>query len=162
MKTLHIVRHGKSSWDLVGISDRDRPLLEKGIANNYRAAERLKLKYLKPDMIYSSPANRAIHTAIIFSWVLETDTELIIIKNSIYETDTKKALELIKTTKADVDNLMIVGHNPVFTDLTNLFLKEHIENLPTSGVATFQFDTKDWDISAKSPISANIDFPKKE
>ncbi len=162
MKTLHIIRHGKSSWDLPGISDVDRPLIEKGIANNYLMAERLKQKYAVPELIYSSPANRAFHTSIIFSQTLEINFNNIIIKSIIYEGEAFEIIELIKETKSSINNLMIVGHNPVFTDLANLYLPDSIENVPTSGIVSLQFDIKHWDIRDKTPAHTNIDFPKKE
>ena len=31
MKTLYIVRHGKSSWEEPGLPDHDRPLIAAGI-----------------------------------------------------------------------------------------------------------------------------------
>jgi phosphohistidine phosphatase len=162
MKTLHIVRHGKSSWDLPGISDIDRPLIEKGIVNNYNMAERLKQKYSIPEIIYSSPANRAMHTAIIFARALKINLNDIVINSIIYEGEVSSILDLIEETKSTINNLMIVGHNPVFTDLANLFLPESILNVSTSGIVTLQFELKDWKISGKTPSRANIDFPKKE
>jgi len=162
MKTLHIVRHGKSSWDLPGISDIDRPLIEKGIINNYLMAERLKQIYSVPELIYTSPAIRAIHTAIIFSGTIGAKFSAILIESKFYEGQVNGILEVVAITKSEIKNIMIVGHNPVFTDLVNLFLPEHIDNLPTSGIVSLQFDLKDWKISNKTPVSSNIDFPKKE
>ena len=42
---------------------------------------------------------------------------------------------------------MVVGHNPAFTNLVNLFLDwgHQIDNLPTSGVAAIRFETDKWD-----------------
>jgi phosphohistidine phosphatase len=40
---------------------------------------------------------------------------------------------------------MIVGHNPSLTDFVNLFLKSPIDNLPTSGVVSFSFETDSWE-----------------
>ena len=162
MKTLHIIRHGKSSWDLPAITDIDRPLIEKGIVNNYIMAERLKQKLSIPEIIYCSPANRAMHTSIIFARTLKINFDCIIIKNVIYEGDTSSIINMLENTKPTINNLMIVGHNPVFTDLANLFLPESIISIPTSGIVSLHFELKDWKISGKTPARANIDFPKKE
>jgi phosphohistidine phosphatase len=70
IKTLVITRHGKSSWDYESVDDIDRPLKESGIRNAYLVAETLRKKKVNFDVIYSSPANRAIHTASIFARVL--------------------------------------------------------------------------------------------
>jgi len=161
MKTLHIVRHGKSSWDFPEISDIDRPLIEKGILNNYLIAERIVNKFLKPDLIYTSAAIRCIHTAIIFARAIGVDLRNIQIKSNIYEAETSSIVDLIEETSSDINNLLIVGHNPTFTNLANLYLTDYIENLPTSGVVTLNFDTKNWNIIDKQPISTEIDFPQK-
>jgi len=40
---------------------------------------------------------------------------------------------------------MIVGHNPALTDFINQYLKEPIENLPTSGIVGISFETDKWE-----------------
>ena len=162
MKTLHIVRHGKSSWDYAGISDIDRPLILKGITNNYHMAERTFQKYGKVDLIYSSPANRAIHTAIIFAKLIRLNSSYIRIKDELYESSFGSIFNIIENTPSDINCLMIFGHNPEFTNLVNLFLPDNIDNLPTSGVVTLQFDLTDWSIKKKLPSDTNVDFPKNE
>ena len=71
MKTLYIVRHGKSSWDYDNIKDIDRPLKEKGILDADEMAGRLRDMGRKPERIISSPATRALHTATIFQRILQ-------------------------------------------------------------------------------------------
>ena len=71
MKVLHVVRHAKSVWDYDGIADIDRTLKSKGIRNAYEISRKLKLINLVPEKIVSSPANRALHTAVIFARVFE-------------------------------------------------------------------------------------------
>lgn len=159
MKTLHIVRHGKSSWDLPDVSDIDRPLLEKGIQNNYCIAELLKSKFDKPGLVYSSPASRAIHTAIIFSKIMEVDFNNIKISENLYESETSTIINLIEKNSSEIKNILIVGHNPVFTKLANLYLPEYLENIPTSGVVTLQFDIKNWGIIDKTPVATEFNFP---
>jgi phosphohistidine phosphatase len=160
MKTLHIVRHGKSSWDLPGISDIDRPLIEKGVQNNYVMAERLKAKFEKPQLILSSPAIRAIHTAIIFARILNVSVEFIQFRNNIYESEPSFIFEIIEEAPININNLMIFGHNPTFTDFANHFLIPKIDNLPTSGIVSLQFNSKNWHIKNVKPILREVDYPK--
>lgn len=160
MKTLHIVRHGKSSWDLPGIADIDRPLLEKGVQNNYQMAEKLKIKFNKPEQILSSPAVRAIHTAIIMARVFGTPLNFIRINKSIYDCQPSAIIEMLEETPAEFDNVMVVGHNPTFTELANLFLPTPIDNLPTTGIVTLQFQVKNWEIINSRPVFTAIDYPK--
>jgi len=57
--------------------------------------------------------------------------------------------------------LVVVGHNPVFTELANLFLSEYIPNIPTSGLVSLFFDVKEWAIVDKVPVDHKIYMPKK-
>jgi phosphohistidine phosphatase len=162
MKTLHIVRHGKSTWDMPGISDLDRPLLEKGMSNAFLMGEILSKKYGKPGLIISSHANRALHTALLFARSMRVSMNVIQINEKLYESETSSVIEIVEETNSKIDHLVIVGHNPTFTDLANLFLPNRIDNIPTSGVVTLQFDSKDWDIIDKTPVFTEVEFPKKE
>ena len=80
-KSLHIIRHGKSSWDFEGISDIDRPLSPRGINNAYLMAKKLSERKVVPDLFMTSPANRALYTAIIFSRVMKFPYEKIVIED---------------------------------------------------------------------------------
>jgi len=64
MKNLLLMRHGKSSWEL-NVSDEDRALLQRGISDTKLVAQELALKAFHIDYVFSSPANRALHTAIL-------------------------------------------------------------------------------------------------
>ena len=162
MKILHLMRHGKSSWDQPGVNDIDRTLLPKGILNNVIVAEKLLDKYGKPEKIICSPANRALHTATIMAREFKVDPASISIIQSIYESDTSTVLDEIEKTPSHIDSLMVIGHNPTFTQIANLFLPEEIDNIPTSGITTLVFDIKDWRILDKSPVSCHLEFPKKD
>ena len=160
-KTLAIMRHGKSSWDYGDISDFDRPLKESGISNTQAIAQKIKGRGIKPDMIVSSPANRALHTALITARELLYPLENVVINPVLYGESEDEVLNMIKHTNDRYHHLFIFGHNPVFTDLSNLFLKQQIDNLPTSGVVILNFETEQWmGISGKVLKSEFLLFPK--
>jgi phosphohistidine phosphatase len=129
--------------------------------NNYLMAEQLMKKHEKPDIIYCSPAIRALHTAIIVARVFNVNFTAVVICNSILNSGPSGIIELIEETDSKVKNLMVIGHNPTFTSLSNLYLPESIENLPTSGVVTLKFDSKNWNIIDKTPVFSEIDYPQK-
>ena len=159
-KTLIIVRHGKSNWDSQGISDVDRPLKERGVRNSYEMAGKLKSEGMVPDIIFSSPACRAFHTAVIFMRVLKLPEDKFFIKNDIYLADTNDIFHVIAQTGNEVDKLMIFGHNPGFTDLVNFLSPLNIPNVPTAGVVVLNFGTTLWkNIGRKNFISGNSEFP---
>ena len=64
MKELILLRHAKSSWESP-LSDIDRPLMPKGI-DRISAMTRSSISLFESvDEVYSSPANRALHTAVL-------------------------------------------------------------------------------------------------
>ena len=66
MKTLILVRHGKSSWEY-SVDDKDRPLKERGVNDGHLISEEFKSQNASTiDAAFSSPANRALHTGMIF------------------------------------------------------------------------------------------------
>ena len=67
MKTLYLIRHAKSEQNFAGLADIDRPLNERGYVDASKMSLMLKEKKLIPNAIISSPAVRAISTALIFA-----------------------------------------------------------------------------------------------
>lgn len=143
-KVLFIVRHAKSSWDYENIADIDRPLKLKGIKAAYEIARKLKLRNDLPELIITSPANRAIHTALIFARVFETKGNLIRIDEGFYEGSVDYLIKQIKETDDTVNSLMVFGHNPTFTELVNRFLPQSLPDLPTAGTIKIEFDVDSW------------------
>lgn len=163
MKKLIIVRHGKSSWGYENVADIDRPLKNKGIRNSYEMAARIHDRNHVPDIIVSSPAIRALHSAIIFLRVLKVPLDKLYVDELYYHASDKELLEKIKLTDDKVNTLMIFGHNPTFTSLANKFAKNEIDNIPTTGVVALKFATDTWNqISSKKLIEEEFDYPKKE
>lgn len=161
-KVLQIVRHAKSSWEYDGIADIDRTLKAKGIQNAYEISRKLKMNDQVPDRIISSPANRALHTAVIFARILEFPIDKLIISDILYESSADKILGFIKKTPDDCHSLMIFGHNPDVTHLVDHYVKMS-DDLPTSGVATLVFNCQTWkDISPENLAQKLFFFPSKE
>lgn len=162
-KQLFIVRHGKSSWEYENVDDIDRPLKVRGINDAYAMARRLESRNKHPQLIISSPANRALHTSTIFARVLKYPLYNLRLNEIIYNGDEDEILQLIKETDDNVSSLMIFGHNPVFTDLSNLFLKDEIDKLPTAGITSLNFKADKWkDISGENVSTELVDYPKKD
>jgi Histidine phosphatase superfamily (branch 1) len=63
MKVLFLIRHAKSSWDNTALPDKDRPLDDRGKRDAPKMGKRLAKRDVKPDLILSSPAMRALTTA---------------------------------------------------------------------------------------------------
>ncbi len=162
MKELHIMRHGKSSWDYPGIDDLDRPLIEKGIKNTISSSHYLQKEFGIPSIIISSPAIRALHTALIMARICGVSYNNLKIDERIYDGFSSSIIDVVEEIRSDYDSIVIVGHNPVLTEFCNLFLPDYLENLPTAGIVSLTFDIIKWEIVDKQPISSKVYFPKKD
>ncbi len=145
MKTLYIIRHGKSSWEQAGQSDHDRILLPKGVKRTLKIANFLKERNVSPDLIISSSANRAYETAAIVAGIIDYPLDKIAKESSFYEAEVSSILDHLYGLDNTVDSLMIFGHNPTFTNLANLFLGDIIDWMPTTAVVSINFDTQKWE-----------------
>jgi phosphohistidine phosphatase len=161
-KTLHIVRHGKSSWDFENISDIDRPLSTRGINNAYLMAKKLSERKVKPGLLISSPANRALYTALIFSRVMKLPYEKVRIEDLIYMGYTNDILELLGQQDNELSDILIFGHNPTFTSLANQLMTSNIDNIPTAGIVSLTFSADSWeDIRNMKASSDFFDYPRR-
>jgi phosphohistidine phosphatase len=162
-KQLIIVRHGKSSWKYESIADIDRHLKERGIHDAYAMAERLKDHQIYPDTIISSPAPRALHTALIFARALNHPLSELYLQDIFYNGDKHDVLEVIGETPEETATLMIFGHNPTFTDLANTFISEELDKLPTAGMAVIEIEGTGWsDLENGKVTNEWVDYPKKK
>lgn len=143
MKSIVLVRHGKSSWEY-DVSDVERPLKSRGkndaklVANQF-----VKLSDI-PNKITSSPANRALSTCKIFANIFKLSENSFTIENDLYDFGGEKVINFIKNIPNEINSLMIFGHNHAFTSITNIFGDKFIDNLPTSGLVKINFDIANW------------------
>ena len=145
MKSLYFCRHAKSSWETGGMPDDQRPLLPKGEMKARLTGGFLKEHGVRPGLMISSQAVRAFETAKITAGILGYPVNKIMKDRRIYDGPYNRVLDLIFGTPDDVDSLMIFGHNPLITQLANLFLTSGIDIMPTSAVICITFQTDKWE-----------------
>lgn len=143
MKTLLLVRHAKSSWDYPELADIERPLNERGLRNAPEMGRRLALRGVRPDLILSSPAVRALTTARLIAEQLGYPEANIRVDARIYEADPDRLLDVLGELDAALRVVMLVGHNPELTELAQRWT-DKIEHMPTAAVAEFAFAAKTW------------------
>ncbi|MBN2746408.1 MAG: histidine phosphatase family protein [Bacteroidales bacterium] len=159
MKTLYILRHGKSSWDNVGMSDYDRPLLKKGESRTLKVSKYLVKMKLKPDLIISSPAKRAKQTAKIIAKELNTP---LVFDDNLYPGNSLSILDSVYSIDNEINSVIIVGHNPGLTTVVRELMDNDLDWLPTSGLAYGTWQTDKWtDISLSRPMEVKIILPKQ-
>ncbi len=145
MKTIYFIRHAKSSWDHFGISDKDRPLNDRGEQDAPRMAQLLKEKGVQPDQLVSSPAKRAFTTATYFAKAFDIPVSDIIIKEQIYEANVRDIMEVVREMSDDWEVVFLFGHNPTFTDVVNQFAQHSISNVPTCGICKVESQIAHWE-----------------
>jgi phosphohistidine phosphatase len=161
MKTLYILRHAKSSWKFEELSDHDRPLNKRGRNDAELMGQELFSRGVKPNMIKSSSAVRALSTATLVGKEIEYDADDIVVRESIYGAGPDDLLEVVQETPAEVQSLMLVGHNEAITDFANTLTPEHVASLPTTGIVALEFNCDSWyDISKENAKMLFYDFPK--
>lgn len=162
MKTLYIVRHAKSSWDSPDLDDLKRPIIENGIRKTKKVIDYLISENVKVDLIVSSHALRAIETACLLAYALNYLKSDILINNNIYNNDEEGMLNEVYALPNDKDSIMIIGHNPTFTQFANFFLDKKIDFLPTSAVISISFETDKWEKIESCFKKVNfVAFPKR-
>jgi len=161
MKTLHVVRHAKSSWDDPKLSDHDRPLMQKGIVKTNKIIPFLRQNIKCPDLLLSSTAVRAKATADMIAEGFHYPLDKIITSNALYHADAREVYDELYGISNDIHSVMIFGHNPGLTYFVNQFLRPTIENLPTSGVVSIEFITDKWEEISHAKFHVNfVMFPK--
>jgi phosphohistidine phosphatase len=148
-KTLLLLRHGKSDWSSDKDSDFDRPLAKRGREAALLMAQYLAEEDLVPDVIFSSPAKRALSTAEILQ---EEFTDVDITEDdAIYEATLDTMLELVAGLPEDTDTVLVVGHNPVLEELTDELAGRDDTVLKTCSLAILRSKAGSWeDVTAGS------------
>ena len=141
MKTLYLIRHAKAEEHSFTKDDFDRDLQDKGITRATRIAQELKERFQHTEntLVISSTANRAIQTAEIFCPILGLDVAAIQQTRDIYEAHLTDILAVINSVPESVDQVLVFGHNPGLSNLTN-YLSHSIIELATSNVAVLQLE----------------------
>jgi len=162
LKYLFLTRHAKSSWSNPGLTDIDRPLNERGNRAAPFMGRLIADKGEKPELLISSPANRALSTAKAFGLAMGLVENGIIIDRTIYGAGTQQLLELVQNQDDLYKSIMLFGHNPTFTSFVNLLTGSNIMNVVTSGVVRIDFKFSSWtDIDFGSGRLAYYEYPKK-
>ncbi len=145
MKTLIIIRHGKSSWEHPELKDHLRPLNQRGVNNAFSVADELIRLGIKPSFFLTSPAVRALDTAIIIATKMDYPLDKIATEANIYDASVSELLEVISEIGNEHETVLFFGHNPGFTGLINRLQSETIFNLPTCGVFAVEFPMDNWE-----------------
>ena len=161
-KTLLIIRHAKSSWDIGTITDFERPLNERGKKDAPEMASRLKKRNIKVDVFVSSPAKRAKKTAELFCTTFHHPADSIQLISKLYHAGEAVFFEVVASLDNSANTVAIFSHNPGITEFANLLTdKTRIDNMPTCSIFAVKVFTNNWaDFTKAKKEFLFFDFPK--
>ena len=156
MRRLMLLRHAKTENDAPSGRDQDRRLDKRGQSDAAEIGGWIGRHPPFPDSVLVSPAVRAHQTWDIVREAMkdlgrEPQVELL---PELYGADPSQLLQAIRAASAtDPRRLMVVGHNPGMHELALALAgsgddagrKALADNLPTSGLAVFEFAVDSWE-----------------
>jgi phosphohistidine phosphatase len=155
MRRLMLLRHAKTEHDAPSGRDQDRRLDKRGRHDATEIGGWIGRHPPFPDFVLVSPAIRA-HQTWEIAWeamkdmVPEPQLEFL---PDLYGAAPSELLQTIReASAADPKRLMLVGHNPGMHELALALAgsgdaagrRALGDNLPTSGLAVFDFAINDW------------------
>jgi phosphohistidine phosphatase len=142
MKNLLLLRHAKSSWEDSSLPDFERPLNGRGRSAAPLVGKFMRERKLRPDLVISSPAQRARETIALVLEAARIETELRY-DERIYEASAARLVEVISQVEDDKREVMLVGHNPGFENLLKLLTGE-TERVPTAALSRIILNSEKW------------------
>jgi len=141
----------------------DRPLAPRGTRNAETMANRLMERGEVPELILSSPASRALNTALIMSRIWGLDPGALQIHDPLYVAYLTEIEEVVAGVPDHIRKLAIYGHNPSFTKYANQFMEKPLDNLPTAGVVIVTLESDSWKKINRSHVrQVYVDTPKRK
>lgn len=146
VKYLTLIRHAKSSQENPALRDDQRPLNPRGLRDAPAMGHHLDVTFrFTPDLIVSSPAVRALHTARLIAGTIGYSEWQIVQDARIYEAPVTSLLDVIRSQDDRHQHVCLVGHNPGMEDLTNwLCGGQEVENVVTCAVIMLDLKITSW------------------
>jgi phosphohistidine phosphatase len=144
-KRLFVLRHAKSSWDDPVLDDHDRPLAPRGRLAVAVLAEHLKAHAIEPELVLCSTSRRTRET---LAGIDAAGQHLI--ERELYGATTYDLLARLRRVPADVESVMVIGHNPTMQTLVLRLaararvgeeLSQVEAKFPTGALATLTFES---------------------
>ncbi len=141
MKTLLLMRHGKSDWGADYQADHERPLNQRGARSARLMGRLLAGRRMAPQHVISSPAVRARTTAELAIEAGDWDCALVL-DAGLYESGVAGVLA-IAAAAPDVARLAIIGHQPTWSMILGEIAGSRVE-MKTASVAVVELTIDSW------------------
>ncbi len=167
MKTVHLLRHAKSSWKDTALEDHDRPLAKRGRATAKTIAAYLKRRGIAPDLVICSTAARARQTWKPIAKAIKPTK--IVLESDVYAVPEGALLRYLRGLPEEARSVLLIGHNPGLHELALALadapsrrrLPPADGKFPTGALASLRFDGRWKDLRPGNAALANFTTPKE-
>ena len=143
MKTLLLMRHGKSDWDASFGHDHERPLAKRGIGAAETMGRFLAAAGELPDVIITSAAVRAEQTIRLAGAAGDWGVP-VCATDALYNPRPEAVLDEVRAEPDTTEKLMIVGHEPTWSGMLTLLVGGGRYPFPTAAVARIDLPAVTW------------------
>lgn len=151
MRRLMLLRHAKSDWSKPGERDHDRSLAARGRTDAPRIGAYMASHGLVPDLIVCSTARRARETCDLAATAFAKPPK-VVHESRLYDNNPDVLFDVVRQTGADVQVLLLVGHNPSFQSFSDTMTasghgdarQRMREKFPTAALAVIDFPVDAW------------------
>lgn len=140
-KTVLLMRHGEAG---AALRDLDRPLTDEGVAQCKVRGLMLEQHKVVCSAIVTSPAVRALSSAIAVAEVLKYPADNIVVVDNLYNAAEETILQIIKNFDDIWHTVLLVGHNPGISFLALTLCPEVEGNLDVSELHAISFPLLHW------------------
>jgi phosphohistidine phosphatase len=143
VKTLLLLRHAKSDRSAPHAGDHERPLNERGRASARRIGRALARLRQTPEQVLTSTAVRARRTAELAAeaggWSCPVRAT-----RALYLSSPEAVLEEIGKEDDRMERLLVVGHEPSWSELASRLIGGGRLELPTAAVLRIDCEAARW------------------
>jgi phosphohistidine phosphatase len=143
MKTILLLRHGKSDWDADYAHDHDRPLNERGRKAAKTMGRFLAASGPTPDQVITSTAVRA-RTTLDLAMKAGGLTVPVRATRDLYGAGPSDLLREIHTADDAADVLLLVGHQPGWGETVGRLIGGAAVRFPTAALACIEVGVARW------------------
>lgn len=161
MKTLHFLRHAKSSWKLPLLADIDRPLSGRGNKACQLMANPILNTGCYFNNIFCSPAQRAKYTIENIALQLPKQNIHWKIDEQLYTFSGTVLMSWCQHLPESINSFMMIGHNPAISDICHELSNAQISHVPTCSYVQLTSTANTWaELSAKNTKLITMLTPK--
>ena len=144
MRTLLVLRHAKSDWDVAG-GDHARPLAKRGRKAAARVGRFIAIAGPMPDLVVTSTAIRARDTAARAARAGGWGEVRVHATDALYETSVDGAVSVIRALPDEAETVLLVGHEPTLSDRVGNMTGCSAVTMATASLATVVLDVGRWE-----------------